>query len=58
MLSNTVGGYKRVHTYTKVNCPKLNVIARLYFELTYHDVPVKYVSNNTTGTSLEGEQFD
>ena len=37
-----------VHTYPKVISPKINVMARLEFELSYDDVEVQHMSHNAT----------
>ena len=34
----------------KGNSPKVNVMARLEFELAYYDVVVQYVNHDGTGT--------
>ena len=39
-----------VHTFLKGICPKVNVIARLEFELAYYDVAVQLFSYNSMGT--------
>ena len=39
---------KGVHTISKGMCPKVNVIARLEFELAYYDSAVHYFNHYTT----------
>ena len=41
---------KVVHTFFKSISPKVNITARLEFELTYYDVTIQHVSNYATGT--------
>ena len=41
---------KRVHTFPKGICPKVNVIARLEYELAYYDSVVHRFNNYTTRT--------
>ena len=41
---------KEVHTFFKSIGSKVNVTARLKFELTYNDVTVQHVSDYTIGT--------
>ena len=43
---------KGVHTFPKGISPKVNVIVRLKFELTYNGVTVQHVSHYTTETHL------
>ena len=43
-------GDKGVHAFPKSIYLKVNVIARLTFELAYNDVVVQHVSHYTTGT--------
>ena len=46
-------GDKRVHAFSKVICPNVNVIASLEFELDNYDVTVKHISHYATSTSLK-----
>ena len=41
---------KGVHTFPKGICPKVNVIARLEYELTYYDSAVQRFNHYTTRT--------
>ena len=41
---------KRVHTFPKGICPKVNVIARLEYELAYYDSAVHRFNHYTTRT--------
>ena len=41
---------KGVHTFPKGICPKINVIARLEYELAYYDSAVHRFNHNTTRT--------
>ena len=41
---------KGVHTFPKGICPKLNVIARLEYELAYYDSAVHRFNHYTTRT--------
>ena len=41
---------KTIQTWSKTIYSKVNVIARLQFELTYYAVVVKYVYHNATKT--------
>ena len=41
-----------VHTFTKGICPKVNVIARLEFELVYYDSAVHRFNHYTRRTPL------
>ena len=41
---------KGVHTFPKGICPKVNVIARLEYELAYYDSAVHRFNNYTTRT--------
>ena len=41
---------KEVHTFPKDISPKMNVIERLEFELSYYDAAVHHVSHYTTGS--------
>ena len=41
---------KRVHTFPKGICPKVNVIARLQYELAYYDSAVHRFNRYTTRT--------
>ena len=41
------------NTFTKGITPKVNEIARLGFQLTYHDITVKHVNHNAVRLSLE-----
>ena len=41
---------KRVHTFSKGICPKVNVIARLEYELAYYDSAVHGFNHYTTRT--------
>ena len=43
-------GDKEVHTFPKGISPKVNVLARLEFELAYYDVTIQYISPHTTET--------
>ena len=43
---------KGVHTFPKGICPKMNVIARLEYELTYYDSAVHRFNHYTTRTPL------
>ena len=43
---------KGVHTFPKGICPKVNVIARLEYELAYYDSAVHRFNHYTTRTSL------
>ena len=47
-----VGRIKRIHTLPKSIFSKVNVIARLYFELTYYDSVVHRFNHFTTRTPL------
>ena len=50
---------KRVHTFPKSICPKVNVIARLEYELAYYDCVVHRFNHYTTRTppgSVENTQ--
>ena len=42
---------KRVHTFLKGLCPKVNVIARLGYELAYYDSAVHRFNHYTTRTT-------
>ena len=42
---------KGVHTLPKGSCSKMNVIARLEFELAYYDSTVHYFNHYTMRTS-------
>ena len=42
---------KRVHTFPKGICPKVNVIARLEYELAYNDSAVHRFNHYTTRTT-------
>ena len=44
---------KGVHTFSKGICPKVNVIARLEFELVYFDFAVHRFNHSTTTTPPE-----
>ena len=44
---------KGVYTFPKSICPKVNVIARLEYELTYYDSAVHRFNHYTTRTPLE-----
>ena len=44
------GRIRRVNTFPKGICPKVNVIARLEFELTYYDPAVHRFNHYTTKT--------
>ena len=39
-----------VHTFPKGICPKVDVLARLEFELAFYDSAVLRINHNTTGT--------
>ena len=41
----------RGYIFLKGICPKVNVIARLEFELAFFDVAFEHVNHYTTGTS-------
>ena len=41
---------KKVHTFLKVICPKVNVIVRLEFELAYYDIEVKDINHYAART--------
>ena len=41
---------KRVHTFLKGICPKVNAIARLEYELAYYDSAVHCINHYTTRT--------
>ena len=41
---------KGVHTFPKGICPKVNVIARLEYELAYYDSAVHHFNHYTTRT--------
>ena len=41
---------KGVHTFPKGTCPKVNVIARLEYELAYYDDAVNRINHYTTRT--------
>ena len=43
---------KRVHTYLKFISPKVNVIERLEFELSYFDATIQHFIHYATGTFL------
>ena len=43
---------KGVHTFTKGICPKVNVIARLEYELAYNDSAVHRFNHYTTRTPI------
>ena len=43
---------KRIHTFPKGIGPKMNVIARLEFELVYYEVEVQHVNHYATGIIL------
>ena len=45
---------KGVHTFPKVICPKVNVIARLEYELAYYDSAVYRFNHYTTRTPPPG----
>ena len=42
---------KGVHTFPKGICPKVNVIARLEYELAYYDSAVHYFNHYNTRTA-------
>ena len=42
--------HKGVHTFPKGICPKVNVIARLEYELAYYDSAVNRFNHYTTRT--------
>ena len=44
-------GDKKIHTFLKSICPKMNVIAWLKFELVYLEAKVKHVNHYVTGDS-------
>ena len=46
------GKEKGVHTFPKGICPKVNVIARLEYELAYYDSAVHHFNHYTTRTTL------
>ena len=46
-----------IHTFFKGISPKVNVIARLEFELAYYDIIVQHVSHYATG-DLHPNYFD
>ena len=46
---------KGVHTFPKGICPKVNVIARLEYELAYYDSAVHRFNHYTTRTHPEDE---
>ena len=48
---------KRFHSFPKGISQKVNVIARLEFELVYYDIAVQYVSYNTRETPLQVSTF-
>ena len=51
ILFNPCWGDKvRGHTFPRVICPKVNIIARLEFELVYYELTVQYISHYTMGT--------
>ena len=43
---------KGTHTFSKGICPKVNVMAQLYFELTYYESAVQRFNHYTTKTPL------
>ena len=45
MLFNPYLGGKAVHTFPKGICPKVIVIARLQFELTYNDFAIHHFNH-------------
>ena len=49
-ISGRING---IHTFPKGICPKVNVIARLEFELAYYDFAVHRFNHYTTRTPLE-----
>ena len=58
-LKNSSGAYlthswedKGVHTFPMGICPKVNVIARLEYELAYYDSAVHHFIHYTTRTPL------
>ena len=48
---------KGVHTFPKSICPKVNVIARLEYELAYYDFAVHRCNDYTTATPPPRMQF-
>ena len=44
--------FKRVHTFPKGICLKVNVIARLAFELAYYNSAIKHFNHYTTSPTL------
>ena len=46
-----------VHTFPKGICPKVNVIARLEYELAYYDSAVNRFNHYTTRTPHTGDYF-
>ena len=40
---------KAIHTFPKVISPKVNIMVRLEFELTYFKATVQYISHYATG---------
>ena len=49
---------KGVHTFPKGICPKVNVIARLEFELAYYDFAVHRFNHYTTRTPPKAAGID
>ena len=47
---------KGLHTFTKSICSKVNVIARLEFELAFYNITIRYVNHFTTRTSPQKMQ--
>ena len=47
---------KGVHTFPKDICPKVNVIARLEFELAYYDFAVHHFNHYTTRIVRDSER--
>ena len=47
---------KGVHTFPKGICPKVNVIARLEFELAYYDFAIHRFNHYTTRTPPQRER--
>ena len=48
---------KGVHTFPKSICPKVNLIARLKYELTYNDSTVHHFNHYTTRTPPQHPEY-
>ena len=56
-IQHITGRIRRIHTFPKIICPKVNVIARLEFELAYYDSSVHRFYDYITRTPTDPVTF-